>query len=181
VGTESLRVEPVNLEDVWRQVKENLRASLSERRAAVTHDPLPTVMGDAGRLSQVFQNLIGNALKFAKPGEAPAVHVGVARREQDWIFSVRDNGIGFEPEYAERIFIIFQRLHQIGAYPGTGIGLAICKRIVEAHGGRIWAESEMGVGSTFFFTLSAQPNFKRDEARGRDQLPKAQPVSGVRL
>ena len=179
VGTQSLKVEPTDLEDVLRQVQENLQASLSERRASLTHDPLPIVIGDGGRLGQVLQNLIGNALKFAQPGEAPAVHVGVARQEQNWIFSVRDNGIGFEPEYAERIFVIFQRLHSIGAYPGTGIGLAICKRIVEAHGGRIWAESEGGVGSTFFFTLSAQPSWESSETREQAALPPPLSVGGI--
>ena len=163
VGTQGMKMEPVELEGVLRQAKENLRASLLERRAIITQDPLPTVSGDAGRLGQVFQNLIGNALKFAKPEQVPAVHVGAIQADEDWIISVRDNGIGFEPEYAERIFVIFQRLHQIGTYPGTGIGLAICKRIIEAHGGRIWAESTLGEGSTFSFTLPAKHISKRSE------------------
>ena len=177
VGTQGMKMEPVELEEVLRQAKENLRASLLERRAIITQDPLPTVSGDAGRLGQVFQNLIGNALKFAKPEQVPAVHVGAIQADEDWIISVRDNGIGFEPEYAERIFVIFQRLHQIGTYPGTGIGLAICKRIIEAHGGRIWAESTLGEGSTFSFTLPAKHSSKRSETGEGSAWSPAQALS----
>ena len=120
----------------------------------MTQAVLPTVMADTTQLSQVFQNLIANALKF-RGEQPPLIHIEADRdvEQGQWLFSVRDNGIGIEPQYAERIFLIFQRLHSRNEYPGTGIGLALCKRIVERHGGRIWIESEPGKGSTFYFTL----------------------------
>jgi len=113
------------------------------------------VNGDDIQLMQLFQNLIGNAIKFSQD-RTPHIQVAAERRGDDWCFYVRDNGIGIESEYFERIFSIFQRLHDRKQYPGTGIGLAICKKVVEHHGGRIWAESEPGTGSTFYFTLPAQ-------------------------
>lgn len=164
VGTQDMKSEPVELEEVLQGAKQNLQASILERQAVIIQDPLPTVIGDAGRLGQVLQNLVGNALKFAKPQQSSIVHIGAVRTDEEWTVFVRDNGIGFEPEYAERIFVIFQRLHQVGAYPGTGIGLAICKRIVEAHGGRIWANSELGIGSTFSFTLPVSSERKSGQA-----------------
>lgn len=130
----------------------NLRVAIEESKATVTHDPLPTVMGDAVQLAQVFQNLIGNAVKFRGPA-APVAHVGVAQEGDTWVFSVRDNGIGIPDKDRERIFLIFQRLHTRSEYPGAGIGLAICKKIVERHGGKIWAESAPGSGAAFYFTL----------------------------
>ena len=129
--------------------------------AAVTHDPLPTLRVDATQLMQVFQNLIGNALKF-RGDAAPQVHVGAQPQEGRWVFSVRDNGIGIEPQYYEKIFHLFQRLHTRKQYSGTGIGLAICKRIVERHGGTIWVESQPGDGSTFYFSIPAEASGKRD-------------------
>ncbi len=131
----------------------NLRSTLDESRAAVTRGPLPTVNGNAGRLAQVFQNLIGNAIKFRRPAVAPAVHVSATPHRKEWLFAVRDNGIGIDPQYMDRIFVIFQRLHTRAEYPGTGIGLSICKKVVERHGGRIWVESQPGAGATFQFTL----------------------------
>jgi signal transduction histidine kinase len=109
---------------------------------------------------QILENLITNALKFSKPGVPPTITINGVSETRQWLITITDNGIGFEPEFGEKIFIIFQRLHSVGTYPGTGIGLAICKRIVEAHGGRIWATSEPGVGSTFSFTI---PRRKSDE------------------
>jgi light-regulated signal transduction histidine kinase (bacteriophytochrome) len=138
---------------VVQDVLANLQTTIEESGAHVTHDALPTVMGDAWQLTQLFQNLIANAIKFHGE-EPPRVHVAAKRGPEEWQFSVRDNGIGIEPEYAERIFLIFQRLHSRAEYPGTGIGLAICRRIVERHGGRIWAESQPGAGSVFRFTIS---------------------------
>jgi len=137
----------------------NLRVAIEQSGAEVTRAPLPLVRGDYSQLVQVFQNLIGNAIKFCRD-QTPAIHVSVDQKGNEWVFSIRDNGIGIEPEYFERIFFIFQRLQNRKEYPGTGIGLAICRKIVERHGGRIWVESEMGKGSIFYFTLPAQRELK---------------------
>jgi chemotaxis family two-component system sensor kinase Cph1 len=133
-------------------VSANLQVAIETSGLIITHDPLPTVDADEAQLIQLFQNLIGNALKF-KGEDKPNVHIKAERTEQGWLFSVRDNGIGLDLEHADRIFLIFQRLHTLEEYPGSGMGLAICKRIVERHGGRIWVESEPGEGATFYFTL----------------------------
>jgi len=130
----------------------NLGTRIEEASAEVTLEPLPHVMGNEVQLEQLFQNLIGNALKF-RGSAPPQIHVRVERRELEWVFSVKDNGIGIEPQYFQRIFLIFQRLHTGAEYPGTGLGLDICKKIVERHGGRIWVESTLGQGSTFSFSL----------------------------
>lgn len=152
VGTRGKPFEPTDCSMVLERVLDNLKVAIEESNAVVTHDPLPTVMADNVQLAQVFQNLIGNAVKFH--GERPpAVHVGAQRGKGEWIFSVRDNGIGIDPQHFERIFLIFQRLHSQDEYPGAGIGLAVCKKIVERHGGRIWVESQPGAGSTFYFTI----------------------------
>jgi len=132
----------------------NLEAVIEESRARITRGPLPVIMADDVQLGQLFQNLISNAIKY-RDSKPPEIHVGCKQEESHWLFWVRDNGIGIDPQYAERIFIIFQRLHGKGEYPGSGIGLAICKKIVERHGGKIWVESELGKGSTFYFTLPA--------------------------
>jgi PAS domain S-box-containing protein len=136
-----------------RNALANLETTIGEHRARVTHDTLPTVLADAGQLTQLFQNLIGNAIKFRRPDAPPEIHISAQPGANDCNFAVRDNGIGIEAQYRERIFVIFQRLHTREAYPGTGIGLAICKKIVERHGGRIWIESEPNKGTTFYFTL----------------------------
>ena len=155
VGTRGRDLAPTETGAILDAACANLRVLLEESDAKVTSDELPIVMGDPVQLAQLFQNLIGNAVKFNKEGEPPRIHVGAERRDGDWLFSVRDNGIGIEPEYRERIFVIFQRLHARTEYSGTGIGLAVCKKIVERHGGRIWVDSVPGEGSTFYFTLRA--------------------------
>ena len=152
VGTQERSPEVTDCEDILAQVTTNLKSSIEETEATVTHDSLPTIMADPTQLSQLFQNLIGNAVKFC--GERkPRVHIGASDEDGEWVFSVRDNGIGIDKEHADRVFAIFQRLHGRGKYPGTGIGLAICKKIVERHGGRIWLDSEECRGSTFYFTI----------------------------
>ncbi|NEP36928.1 ATP-binding protein, partial [Moorena sp. SIO3B2] len=130
----------------------NLRGRIRETGAVITHDPFPTVMADSTQLMQLFQNLIGNAIKF-RSEQPPEIHVGAKRLEDSWLFSVQDNGIGIEPQFSDRIFVIFQRLHTRDEYPGTGMGLAICKKILECHRGKIWVESELGHGATFYFTI----------------------------
>jgi len=131
---------------------ENLRLAMRESGASVTHDPLPAVKADALQVSTLFQNLIGNAIKFRRH-EPPSVHIGAQRRGEAIVFSVRDNGLGIAPEHFGRIFRIFERLHRKDEYPGTGMGLAICRRIIESHGGPITLDSEVGRGSTFRFSL----------------------------
>jgi PAS domain S-box-containing protein len=153
VGTRGGAFEPVDTGAVLDRVLASLGPAMEDAGATVTHGPLPTVRGDAVQLGQLLQNLVGNAVKFR--GDAPPrVHVSAERGPGEWVFSVADNGIGIDPEYAERIFVIFQRLHTRAEYPGTGIGLAICKKIVERHGGRIWPEPAPGGGTVFRFTLA---------------------------
>ncbi|MGA2751429.1 MAG: ATP-binding protein, partial [Verrucomicrobiota bacterium] len=152
VGTRHGDLSPMNLDGVLDTALRNLHTLIMSTEAKVTRDALPTVAVDGTQIMQIFQNLIGNAIKF-RSERPPEIHVGAQKQTGRWVFSVRDNGIGIEPQYFERIFQIFQRLHSRRHYPGTGIGLAICKKMVERHGGEIWVESEPGKGSTFFFTL----------------------------
>ncbi|HEY3197806.1 MAG TPA: ATP-binding protein [Nitrospirales bacterium] len=152
VGIRDLFFKSVDCEVVYARALANLEAALTETGALVTHDPLPTVQGDDTQLVQVFQNLIGNGIKFR--GElTPCIHVSVKDKKKEWLIAVEDNGIGIDPQYADRIFVIFQRLHGRADYPGNGIGLAICKKVVENHGGRIWLKSQCGKGATFYFTI----------------------------
>jgi PAS domain S-box-containing protein len=146
----------VSSEKILARVLERLREDIAESEAQVTHDPLPAVKVDAGQLCRVFQNLVENAIKFrlqSKASAPPRIHISAEREMEVWVFSVQDNGIGIAPEYVERIFQVFERLHTRQAYPGTGIGLAMCKKIIEQHGGKIWVESELGQGTTFYFTI----------------------------
>jgi PAS domain S-box-containing protein len=152
VGTKGKDFRPTPLDASLKRAITNLRAAIEEAGAAVTWDPLPTESVDEVQLAQLFQNLIGNALKFRGAG-VPRVHVSAEEKPEHWQVTIADNGIGIEPQYFERIFMLFQRLHAMGEYPGTGIGLAICKKVAERHGGRIWVTSTPGAGSTFHFTL----------------------------
>jgi len=152
LATREAPLEPTDCSTVLEEVLANLQSSIRESKAVVTHDPLPTVKADRIQLLQVFQNLISNGIKY-RSQRTPKIHVGIEDRKNEWTFSVRDNGIGIAPQYADRIFRIFQRLHTRKEYSGTGIGLAVCKKIIERHGGRIWLDSEPEEGSTFYFTL----------------------------
>jgi PAS domain S-box-containing protein len=152
VSTRSREPESTNCKFILNQVLSNLKLMIRDNKATISHDTLPEVIADSTQLGQVFQNLILNGIKF-RHEETPKIHISAVKKETEWIFSVQDNGIGIDPRYSEKIFEIFKRLHTREAYSGTGIGLAICKRIVEGHGGRIWVESELGKGSTFYFTL----------------------------
>jgi light-regulated signal transduction histidine kinase (bacteriophytochrome) len=153
VTKEEKKVPPVDLAQVVREVIENLHATITEKKAEVVSDSLPTVAINPGLAGILFQNLIGNALKYCE--NAPRVHVSAVRKGRKWIFSVRDNGIGIPEESLERVFIMFEKLATQREYPGSGIGLATCQKIVARYGGRIWVESKPGEGSTFFFTLPA--------------------------
>ena len=175
VGTRTNPFEPVESREIVRQVEEDLSVAIAEHSGSLTVDHLPAVVADPTQLRQVFQNLIGNALKF-NDGTAPRVHVSAEPTDHvlaeegspaGWRFGITDNGIGIAPEHAERIFAIFQRLHTRDEYEGTGIGLAMCKKIVERHGGRIWFDSEPGTGTTFYFTIPTRSTpIQRDHADG---------------
>ena len=152
VERQSAELTETDSEVVLEQALHDLRLAVAESGAVVTHDALPTVTAVPGQIRQVLENLLSNAVKFRGP-EPPRIHLSAQRQGREWMFSVRDNGIGLDPQYAPRIFQMFQRLHTHREYPGTGMGLTICKKIVENHGGRIWVESKLGQGATFCFTL----------------------------
>lgn len=154
VGRQGTELALTDCNIVVETALKNLQAAILESDTQVEYGHLPTVMADASQLQQVFQNLMGNAIKF-RGAEAPLIRITAENKNREWIFSVADNGIGIAPEHAELIFVIFKRLHTHAEYPGSGIGLAICKKVVEHHGGRIWVESQAGQGSTFRFTLPA--------------------------
>lgn len=152
IGTNEQSWQSVDCELLFQEVLTNLKVTIDQNQAIITHDPLPSVIADRTQLAQLFQNLISNGIKFRQVA-APQIHIGVERSADKWLLSIRDNGIGIEQQYADRIFVIFQRLHSRGDYPGTGIGLAICKKIVERHGGKLWVKSALDQGATFYFTL----------------------------
>ena len=154
VGRQAVQMSRIGMDECLSRALANLETAVAHEEAVITSDPLPEVLGEPGLLVQLLQNLIGNAMKF-RSDEAPAVHLGVRRVGQDWEFSCRDNGIGIDPAYSERVFMIFQRLHPKDLYSGTGIGLALCKRIVEYHGGRIWVDApeQDRPGTTVRWTL----------------------------
>jgi PAS domain S-box-containing protein len=156
VATRARELEPTDCESVLNQVLSNLDLYIKENRATISLDPLPEVVADNTQLAQVFQNLVINGIKFHSE-EAPKIHISADKKVGEWVFSVRDNGIGIDPQYSEKIFEVFKRLHNKEKYTGTGIGLSICKKIIERHSGRIWVESELGKGSTFYFTLPINP------------------------
>jgi light-regulated signal transduction histidine kinase (bacteriophytochrome) len=154
VGTHAKEPMLASADHLLAEAMSNLQLTMEESSARITHDPLPIVRGDPVQLGMLFQNLLANAIKF-HGSEPPYIHVSARQEDGEWLFSVRDNGIGIDPKFAERIFVIFQRLHDRSSYPGTGMGLAICKRIIQRHAGRIWVESEPGKGAAFYFTLPA--------------------------
>ena len=154
ISTRGKVLEPIDSTVVMNNAVHNLHRIITENNAVITHDPLPVVKVDDVQLLQVFQNLIGNAIKY-RDTPTPTVHIGAQLTGDHWLFSVSDNGIGIDMQYADRIFTIFQRLHTRKKYEGIGVGLAVCKKIIERHGGKIWVESELGKGSTFYFTLPA--------------------------
>ena len=154
VGRQGTDLQSTDCNAVVETAVKNLQAAVDKSGAQVMHDHLPTVVADGSQLLQVFQNLIGNAIKFRGSGP-PAIHVSASKRGMEWVFSVADNGIGIAPEHAEIIFAVFKRLHTRAEYPGSGIGLAICKKIIERQGGKIWVESQPGKGSTFKLTIPA--------------------------
>ena len=174
VGTRGKQFAPVPLDDCLRRALGNLRLAVQQGAAEVTHDPLPTIVGDDVQLVQVFQNLIANSIKF-RGGSPPKVHVFARRIDKHtWEVAVRDNGIGIAPEYFDKVFVIFQRLHTRTEYAGNGIGLAICKKIVERHGGRIWIESEPDRGASVCFTLPAVPRRRLEKpSPGHQQTASA--------
>jgi light-regulated signal transduction histidine kinase (bacteriophytochrome) len=156
VSTRNSEPEPVNCKFILNQALSNLKLMIRDNKATITYDPLPEVMAYSTQLVQVFQNLIFNGMKFHSE-EAPKIHIDAEKKASEWVFSVKDNGIEIDPKYSERIFEIFKRLHTKEKYSGMGMGLAICKKIIERHGGSIWVESELGKGSTFYFTLPINP------------------------
>jgi two-component system, chemotaxis family, sensor kinase Cph1 len=165
VDTQAIAFQLTEVETALQRALSNLRQRIAETGTIITHDPLPTVMAGSTQLMQLFQNLIANAIKF-RSDQPPQIHVGAERLEDEWLFWVRDNGIGIDPRFSDRIFVIFQRLHTRDEYAGTGMGLAICKKIAECHRGRIWVESQLGEGATFYFTIPVGGR-ERERRNGR--------------
>lgn len=162
VGRKETAYTSVDCNAVMEEVRQTLTSTIEESSAVVTSANLPSVWADRTQMAQVFQNLIGNGIKF-RGKEPPVISVLAEKTEQHWLFSVSDNGIGIAPEYTENVFVVFQRLHARSEYPGNGIGLAICKKIVERYGGKIWVESQPGSGSSFKFTMPLHgPNEKEN-------------------
>jgi PAS domain S-box-containing protein len=153
VETQGREFEKTDSQESLDTALANLRVSIKENHAVITHDPLPEIIAEGEQITSLFQNLVSNAIKYHKPDVTPTIHIGVQQAGDNWQFSVADNGIGIDEKYGERIFKIFQRLHTRDEYPGTGIGLAVCKRIVDRHGGKIWIKSTLGEGTTFYFTI----------------------------
>ncbi len=166
-GNKGAAYSMVDFNEIFRVVTANLQSSIEESGASVTSGNLPTIMADRIQMMQLFQNLLGNALKF-RGDKIPRIHVSAENVNEEWRFSVSDNGIGIEEKYRERIFIIFQRLHHRDKYPGTGIGLAICQKSVQQHRGRIWVDSKPGEGATFFFTLPLKMQILGEDTDGQD-------------
>ncbi|MGH1392902.1 MAG: ATP-binding protein [Trichormus sp.] len=165
VDTQAIAFQLTEVETALERALGNLRQRIVETKATITHEPLPTVMAGSTQLMQLFQNLIANAIKF-RSDKPPQIHIGAERLEDEWLFSVKDNGIGIDPQFSDRIFVIFQRLHTRDEYQGTGMGLAICKKIIECHRGRIWVESQLGEGATFYFTIPVGGR-ERERRNGR--------------
>lgn len=165
VNTKGKPFEPTDCEAVFSKALANLQTPIQNSGAEVTHDPLPTIVADEAQMAQLIQNLIDNGVKFHNE-EQPKVHVSAKEQGDDWLFAVRDNGIGIDPEFHERIFEVFARLHGKQDYKGTGIGLSVCKKIVERHSGSIWVESEPGKGATFYFTIPK--NLKEGGTQGEN-------------
>jgi len=179
VGSRGKPLEPVDMAAILDDVTKGLEAGLNEAGAEIiVEGELPRVSGDADQLRQLLQNLISNAVKF-RGRRKPRIRIQATSLGDEWHFRVSDNGIGIEPRFAERIFVIFQRLHSRDSYPGTGIGLALCRRIVDRHGGRIWVDSIPGEGSTFSFTLpSAINEWERDADEADDQTERRRNLAG---
>jgi light-regulated signal transduction histidine kinase (bacteriophytochrome) len=167
VGTQAKTLETVRCDAVLDRVLKNLKLAIQDSGAVITRDRLPVVLADEMQLGQMFQNLLGNAIKF-RGSDTPRIHVSAERQGATWKVMVRDNGIGISPDHNDRIFVIFQRLHTKTQYPGTGIGLAICKKIAERHGGRIWVEPSPGGGSTFYFTIAAGETANAEEIENHE-------------
>ena len=153
VSHEAQALQPIDCNDILKQVLENLELAIAEKQISLIHDPLPMVMGNETQLIQLLQNLISNAIKFTRSDVTPQINISATKQENQWLFEFHDNGIGIEPHGIERVFEIFQRAQSAKKHPGTGIGLATCKKIVENHGGQIWVNSQLNVGTRFCFTL----------------------------
>ena len=162
IGRQDIEFQKIDCNSTMDTVLKNLQVAIEESGARVAYEQLPTVMADPSQLMQVLQNLIANGIKF-RGTEPPVIQITSQQKDREWVFSITDNGIGIAPEYAEVVFVIFKRLHSRTDYPGSGIGLSICKRIIEYHGGRIWVESEPAHGCTFHFTLPVQASHRKSD------------------
>jgi signal transduction histidine kinase len=177
-GTQAIEKKQVSLEALLQSALQNLEVAVKESGAIVRYDGLPIIEADEIKLTQAMQNLVGNAIKFHKPDVRPEISISARGTAEEWIFEIADNGIGFDSKYTDRIFEVFQRLHAVGTYPGNGIGLAVCRRIIEHHGGRLWAESQLGIGSKFFFSLPSATDSSNAESNnlGKTLGPASQVV-----